>query len=142
MLSWRYQARGLRGQRNRGAAAAALRQFRGHLVHLGMKNQVGSLEPGQKADLFMINLRRAHLVPSLRVVSAFVHNGQPADIEDVMVDGQWLMREGKVLTISEGDLIRQAEQIGHDVWQRLVQQFPSISLPFSLPPEPLSWACG
>jgi cytosine/adenosine deaminase-related metal-dependent hydrolase len=107
-----------------------------------MKNQVGSLEPGQKADLFMINLRRAHLVPSLRVVSAFVHNGQPADIEDVMVDGQWLMREGKVLTISEGDLIRQAEQIGHDVWQRLVQQFPSISLPFSLPPEPLSWACG
>jgi 5-methylthioadenosine/S-adenosylhomocysteine deaminase len=81
-------------------------------------------------------------VPTLRVVSAFVHNGQPADIEDVMVDGQWLMREGKALTIDEGDIIQQAERIGHDVWQRLVQQFPSVPLPVSLPPKPVSWPYG
>jgi 5-methylthioadenosine/S-adenosylhomocysteine deaminase len=98
---------------------------------------VGSLEPGNKADLFMVNLRRPHLVPTPRVVSAFVHNGQPADIEDVMVDGQWLMRDSKVLTIDEDDIIQQAERIGYAVWQRLVRQFPSVPFPVSLPPGPV-----
>jgi 5-methylthioadenosine/S-adenosylhomocysteine deaminase len=106
---------------------------------LGLEREVGSLEPGKKADLFMVNLRRPHLVPTLRVVSAFVHNGQPADIEDVMVDGQWLMREGKVLTINQDDILERAEGIGHAVWQRLTQQFPSIPVPVSFPPKPVSW---
>ena len=38
----------------------------------------GSLEEGKKADLIMIDFRRAHLVPRLRVVSTFVHQGQGA----------------------------------------------------------------
>ena len=102
-----------------------------------MERKVGSLEPGKKADLLMVNLHRPHLVPTLRVVSAFVHNGQPADIESVMVDGQWLMWEGKVLTIDESDIIQQAERIGHAVWQRLVQQYPGVPFPLSLPPGPV-----
>ena len=38
----------------------------------------GSLEQGKKADLIMIDFRRAHLVPRLRVVSTFVHQGAGA----------------------------------------------------------------
>jgi 5-methylthioadenosine/S-adenosylhomocysteine deaminase len=110
---------------------------RGGASLLGMERKVGSLEPGKKADLFMVNLHRPHLVPTLRVVSAFVHNGQPTDIESVMVDGQWLMWEGKVLTIDESDIIQQAERIGHAVWQRLVQQYPGVPFPLSLPPGPV-----
>jgi 5-methylthioadenosine/S-adenosylhomocysteine deaminase len=110
---------------------------RGGASLLGMERKVGSLEPGKKADLLMVNLHRPHLVPTLRVVSAFVHNGQPADIESVMVDGQWLMWEGKVLTIDESDIIQQAERIGHAVWQRLVQQYPGVPFPLSLPPGPV-----
>ena len=63
---------------------------------LGLEDSVGSLEVGRKADLFVVDLLRPHLVPTLRVVSAFVHNGQPADITSVMVDGQWVMRDGRV----------------------------------------------
>ena len=105
---------------------------------LGMKDQVGTLEQGKKADLFIVNLLKPHLVPTLRVVSAFVHNGQPADIEGVMVDGNWLMREGKVLTINEPDIVQKAERIGHEVWQRLTRRFPTVSFPVSLPPGPVS----
>ena len=105
---------------------------------LGMSDQVGTLQPGKKADLFIIDLLKPHLVPTLRVVSAFVHNGQPADIEGVMVDGNWLMREGKVLTVDEVDIVKRAEQIGHEVWHRLTQQFPSVPFPVSLPKGPIS----
>ena len=45
---------------------------------LGMDRQLGTLESGKKADLFMVDLLKPHLVPALRVVSAFVQNGQPS----------------------------------------------------------------
>lgn len=101
---------------------------------LGMQDITGSLEVGKKADLFVADLMRPHLVPSLRPVSAFVHNGQPADITSVMVDGQWVMRDGKALTIDEEDVVRQAEAVGHASWRRLLERYPNVPFPISIPP--------
>ena len=105
---------------------------------LGMGDQVGSLEPGKLADLFVIDTFKAHLVPTLRLVSAFVHNGQPADISSVMVNGKWLLRDGRTVTIDEEDILRRAEHIGHSVWNRLLQKYPTASFPVRLPPGPLN----
>ena len=102
---------------------------------LGMGDDIGSLEAGKKADLFVVDLMRPHLVPSLRVVSAFVHNGQPADITSVMVDGQWVMRDGKALTIDEDDVVRRAEAVGHAVWRRLLERYPNVPFPINIPPS-------
>ena len=46
----------------------------------------GWLGPGSLADLIVIDLRRPHLMPALRVVSCFVHQGQAGDVEAVMVE--------------------------------------------------------
>ena len=103
---------------------------------LGLADAVGRLEVGQQADLFIVDTGKAHLVPTLRIVSAFVHNGQPADVSAVMVNGRWLLREGRVLTIDEGDVVRRAEEIGHSLWQRLLQRYPDVPFPIRLPPGP------
>ena len=108
---------------------------RGSARALGLEGQVGTLEVGKKADLFMIDTMRPHLVPTLRIVSAFVHNGYPADITSVMVDGQWLMRDGKVLTIDEPDILRRGEEIGHSLWHRLLKRYPNVPFPIALPPH-------
>ena len=100
---------------------------------LGMEDITGSLEVGKQADLFTVDLLRPHLVPSLRVVSAFVHNGQPSDITSVMVDGEWVMRDGKVLTIDEDDVVRRAEAVGHAVWRRLLERYPNVPFPVAIP---------
>jgi 5-methylthioadenosine/S-adenosylhomocysteine deaminase len=86
----------------------------------------GSLEEGKKADLIMIDFRRAHLVPRLRVVSTFVHQGQGRDVTDVMVDGQWLMRDGMVLTMDEQGTIAQAQRVAETAWARLFAQRPDL----------------
>ena len=104
---------------------------------LGIADEVGSLKPGKKADLFMIDAKRAHLVPTLRIVSGFVHQGQPADITHLMVNGNWVMRDGRVLTIDEEDIINRAERIGHDVWSRLVTENPDVPFPVRLAPGPI-----
>ena len=110
---------------------------RGGAEILGLGQDTGSLEVGKKADLFMINMMRPHLVPTLRIVSGFVHNGQPSDVQSVMVDGRWLMRDNKMLTVDEDDIIRRADQTGHNVWQRLLKQYPNVPFPVALPPGPM-----
>ena len=104
---------------------------------LGVADEVGSLEVGKKADLFMVDLRRSHLVPTLRVVSVFVHQAQGADISDVMVEGDWIMRDSRILTFDEDDVIARAEAIGHKVWSRIVDENPDVPFPVRLPPGPL-----
>jgi 5-methylthioadenosine/S-adenosylhomocysteine deaminase len=89
----------------------------------------GWLAPGNRADLILVDLRRAHLTPALRPVSCFVHQGQPADVEAVMVDGRWLMREGRVLTLDEPALVAEADRIARAAWGRLFAERPDLTPP-------------
>ncbi len=89
---------------------------------------LGSLEVGKKADLIVLDTRRAHLVPAGRIVSAWIHNGQPSDIESVMVDGQFIMRDRKVLTMDEDHIVAEADTVGRRIW-RQVQAAGPIAVP-------------
>jgi cytosine/adenosine deaminase-related metal-dependent hydrolase len=85
---------------------------------------LGSLEVGKKADLLVLDTQRAHLVPAGRIVSAWIHNGQPSDIESVMVDGRFVMRNRKVLTVDEASLIREADAVGRRIWSKVQADGP------------------
>jgi len=85
---------------------------------------LGSLEAGKKADLLVLDTQRAHLVPAGRIVSAWIHNGQPSDIESVMVDGQFVMRNRKVLTMDEDSIIAEADKVGRRVWSQVLAAGP------------------
>ena len=89
---------------------------------------LGSLEVGKKADLIVLDTQRAHLVPAGRIVSAWIHNGQPSDIESSMVDGQFIMRNRKVLTMDEDSIIAEADKVGRRIW-RQVQAAGPITVP-------------
>lgn len=97
---------------------------------LHLDKLVGSLEPGKKADLFVLNKMRPHLVPSTRIVSGFIHNGQPGDIEAVMVNGIFIMKDDKVLTMDEDSLIHEADRIGQRAWRNLIRDYPNLPFPF------------
>ena len=92
----------------------------------------GTIEVGKKADLIVINTQRAHLVPTMHIVSAFVHNGMPTDVESVMVDGKWVMRDGDVLTMDEAFVIKEAERIGRLAWKRRLEEYPDVPFPIRL----------
>lgn len=96
----------------------------------------GWLAEGNLADLIMIRVDRAHLAPFLRPVSVFVHQGQAADVSDVMVDGAWVMRNGTVLTMDEARIIAQAEEISSRAWSRLFSENPGIPVPEGFRPLP------
>jgi cytosine/adenosine deaminase-related metal-dependent hydrolase len=89
---------------------------------------LGSLEVGKKADLIVLDTRQAHLVPAGRIVSAWIHNGQPSDIESSMVDGQFIMRNRKVLTMDEDRIVAEADQVGRRIWKQVESAGP-IAVP-------------
>jgi 5-methylthioadenosine/S-adenosylhomocysteine deaminase len=85
---------------------------------------LGSLEIGKKADVLVVDTQRAHLVPAGRFVSAWIHNGQPSDIESVMIDGQFVMRNRKILTVDEDRIVADADKVGRRVWTRVLEAGP------------------
>jgi 5-methylthioadenosine/S-adenosylhomocysteine deaminase len=89
----------------------------------------GWLAPGNRADLILVDLRRPHLTPALRVVSCLLHQGQARDVEAVMVDGRWLMRDGRVLTIDEPAVVAEAERVARSAWRRLFEARPDLARP-------------
>lgn len=91
-----------------------------------LQAQIGALEVGRKADLLVLDTQKAHLVPAGRIVSAWVHNGQPSDIESVMVDGRFLMRQHQVLTLDEPALVREADAVGRRVWGEVQKASPVV----------------
>ena len=85
---------------------------------------LGSLEVGKKADLFVVDTLRPHLVPAGRIVSAVMHSGHPGDIESVMIGGQFVVRKGKVLTLDEDAIIKEADAVGRRVWGKVLETGP------------------
>ena len=75
---------------------------------LGLEAEIGSLEPGKKADLAIFDTRRLHLTPSPNPVGTLVYAACGADVSDVMVDGRWVVRDSRLLTMSEEEVIRDA----------------------------------
>jgi len=92
----------------------------------------GWLAPGNLADLILVDLRKPHLTPALRIVSCFVHQGQASDVEAVMVDGRWLMRDRRVLTLDEAAVTREADRIARAAWRRLFETRPDLPRPSGL----------
>lgn len=92
----------------------------------------GSLVPGAPADLILVDLRRPHLAPALRVVSTLVHQGQAGDVDAVMVDGHWLLRDGRALTVDEPAVVAEATRVARRAWRRLLDERPDLSPPSDL----------
>lgn len=66
---------------------------------LGLGEKVGTLEPGKRADIILLNLRKPHLYPPHDVVAHVVYAAQAADVDTVIVDGNVLVEAGWLRTV-------------------------------------------
>jgi cytosine/adenosine deaminase-related metal-dependent hydrolase len=77
---------------------------------LGLQDEVGSLEPGKKADVILVDLWRPHLVPSNMPVYRVAYFANGNDVSTVLVDGRVLMRDRRVLTVNEDSVLTVADR--------------------------------
>lgn len=83
---------------------------------LGLDRQAGSLEKGKRADLIIVDGQQPHLTPLYHPASHLVYAARGADVRDVMIDGRWVVRDRRLLTLDPDKLIREvadlADRIG------------------------------
>jgi len=88
------------------------------------ENEIGSLEAGKKADLIVVNPDSATMLPMHDPVANMVYAMRAENVESVMADGQWLMRDHKILTVNEQEVIQEAKQRAAAIAQRAGIRLP------------------
>jgi 5-methylthioadenosine/S-adenosylhomocysteine deaminase len=85
---------------------------------MGLADEIGSLEPGKKADLVAFDFRRPHLVPDTNPIGTLVHTGQGRDVEMVLVDGRVVVESGRPTLVEVNDVLVRAQNAADALWQR------------------------
>jgi 5-methylthioadenosine/S-adenosylhomocysteine deaminase len=75
---------------------------------LHMEKEIGSLEPGKKADLILIGLDEPNAVPMYDIYAQLAYALKASDVETVIIDGRVVMRDRKLLTVNEGEAMAKA----------------------------------
>lgn len=80
---------------------------------LGQENELGSLEPGKKADLVLLNPHTLNMTPRIGrdPVSHVVYQATPENVEATMIDGMFLYRDGRYATLDLQETLREAERL-------------------------------
>ncbi len=86
-----------------------------HVDHL-----TGSLVPGKRADVIVVDLTGLHNTPRFfrepeMVYSQIVYACKSSDVRDVWCNGQWLMRDRNLLTVKIDAVMAQAQQIANKI---------------------------
>jgi 5-methylthioadenosine/S-adenosylhomocysteine deaminase len=77
---------------------------------LGMEKEIGSIEAGKKADIILVDWFKPHLVPMNMPVYRLVYFANGEDVSTVLVDGRILMRDRRVLTVNEEEILTAAQR--------------------------------
>ncbi len=80
-------------------------------MHMG--DITGSLEPGKRADLILVDISPLHNAPRFRrdpegIYAQLIYAAKSTDVSDLMVNGKWLMRNRELLTLEEAPLLARA----------------------------------
>ena len=75
---------------------------------LGMADRIGSLTPGKRADLIMVNTREVNLGVFSDPAHMLVEAAQPSNVDTVMVDGRILKRRGKLTAVDVEQVVSEA----------------------------------
>ena len=78
---------------------------------LGLDDQIGTLEPGKKADMIFIRTDKLHLCPDNDVCTNIVYSANGADVDTVMIDGKVIMQNRKMINLDEKEVIKQVKKI-------------------------------
>ncbi len=82
---------------------------------LHLEKEIGSLEAGKKADVILISLDAPNAVPMYDVYSQLAYALKASEVETVIIGGRIVMRDHKLLTIKEEEVLAKAREYGKKV---------------------------
>jgi cytosine/adenosine deaminase-related metal-dependent hydrolase len=92
---------------------------------VGLEHEVGSLEPGKKADVIVVDLDHPQTTPWHNACSALVYQAYGNEVDTVIVDGQVLMESRRLAAFDaeeEADLLKRVQDASNGVLERAGMQ--------------------
>lgn len=80
---------------------------------LGMADQIGSLSPGKRADLIVLDPETVNLMPQVDWIKQIVFYGQPRNVEAVIINGRFVKKDGRLLANDIEDVQRAAQRVAN-----------------------------
>ena len=95
---------------------------------IGLGDRIGSLEPGKKADLILLDLKIPHMTPVLsrpvrNIAPNIVYSARGDEVETVIIDGKVVMENRKVLTMDEAKVIEEAQKAAEEVCNAATEDY-------------------
>jgi 5-methylthioadenosine/S-adenosylhomocysteine deaminase len=87
---------------------------------IGAEKVLGSIEPGRKADIVVLDCNRASMVPTRpdNAVANIVYASPSHAVRDTLVDGKFVLRDGKIVTLDEAKFLKIAEKSSQELLDR------------------------
>jgi 5-methylthioadenosine/S-adenosylhomocysteine deaminase len=82
---------------------------------LHMEKEIGSLEAGKKADIILISLDEPNAVPMYDIYAQLAYSLKGSDVETVVIGGRVVMRDKKLLTLNEAEILAKAREYGKKI---------------------------
>jgi len=73
---------------------------------VGLGESIGSLAPGRRGDIILVDLTGPHTQPVHDLAATLVHSARSSDVRTTIVDGRILMRERELLTIDVPTVVK------------------------------------
>jgi 5-methylthioadenosine/S-adenosylhomocysteine deaminase len=90
---------------------------------MDLDHMSGSLEPGKRADVVTVDLRRLHLTPVMHgehfnVAAHLVFSAHGSDVDHVWIDGRLIVDGGRVRTVDEVEVRERAQLAAEELFDR------------------------
>jgi 5-methylthioadenosine/S-adenosylhomocysteine deaminase len=82
---------------------------------LGLDDIIGSLEPGKRADIIIIDTHKPHLTPMYNPISHLVYAVKGSDVTTSIINGKIVMEDGRLLTLKLEDIIEEIKIIADEI---------------------------
>jgi 5-methylthioadenosine/S-adenosylhomocysteine deaminase len=95
---------------------------------VGLGDEIGSLEEGKRADLILVDLRRAgmlpvHLEPMRNLVPNMVYAARGDEVTTVIVDGQIIFENGALVRVDEPSILAEAQRLAESIGPAAAEDF-------------------
>jgi cytosine/adenosine deaminase-related metal-dependent hydrolase len=91
-----------------------------------MKGQTGRIAAGQRADLVLVRADDAGTIAADPSVGALVQHAGAENVDAVMVDGRWVLRDGRILAFDEDAVRRDAAEQSTLLRERVAADLPAV----------------
>jgi 5-methylthioadenosine/S-adenosylhomocysteine deaminase len=91
---------------------------------LGLDHEIGSLEPGKRADLITVSVGHPNAIPLYNVYSQIAYASKAPDVEDVIVNGREIVHDRRMLTLNAQEVEAHAREWQVKILKSLEKKAP------------------